>query len=166
MTDIATENAELKRKLEALEAFRIEEAEAFFARQAEDMQTVEQVANTLRSAHLLGSRGIPVDWEAARLAGGPDFTERERELYAAGYEMGWDSGHNAGFIGGSAFERVRQKQRVQAIFQALDKLNQHHTHEHHHDDPDMPLDPVVAAGYLAYEQRGSLWKEFLEEKDS
>ena len=33
---------------------------------------------------------------------------------------------------------------------ALDKLNNHHTHDHHHDNPDMPMDEDIAEGFFAY----------------
>ena len=48
---------------------------------------------------------------------------------------------------------------------ALDKLNNHHTHDHHHDDPDMPLDEDVAEGFFAYRKMNAA-RWLVEEADS
>lgn len=49
------------------------------------------------------------------------------------------------------------QERMEVVYLALKKLNAHHKHEHHQDDPAMPMDSDVAAGFLAYDNRPRHW---------
>lgn len=48
----------------------------------------------------------------------------------------------------------RASEYIETLYTALDTLNTHHSTDHHHDDPAMPISLPVAEGYFAYRE----WK--------
>lgn len=82
----------------------------------------------------------------------PTLSSTVRSGFEYGFELGWRGR-------GQRLEadRTLLTERLQVVYRALKKLNLHHKHDHHHDDPAMPMDSDVAAGYLAYDNRPRHW---------